>query len=263
MGMLNKEKLLNIISKYPLLNQCFSKYITWICDNVQKGYQEYDLIKCLIESEEFHRLKVLEESLNQSLDILKINKKEFCNKFGFTKDLLTNDPEKLYDTLAETLFVLELDKNHFSDICKLPNSIKTDEGKISNSDFIATLKKQRYAIEIKTIRIGNMSPLNNDNLPYGTSGQHTWYVEMFLNNAITKIENKKGKLFKQLDNTYKHYNCDKRMLGLYVRRLAPSALMSKFDYHNAIKILREKYPTLDCIYVKNYSGNEYFNNLHK
>ena len=261
--MLNKEKLLNIISKYPLLNQCFLKYIIWICDNVKEGYQEYDLLKCLIESKEFYRLEILEKSLNQSLDILKINEKEFCSKFGFTKSLLSDDPEIIHDILAETLFVLDLEKNHFYDIQKLPDSIKIDKNKIPNSDFIATLKNQRYAIEIKTIRIGNLSLLNNDNLPDGISEKNDWWGKMFLNNAITKIENKKGKLFKQLNNTYKYYNCDKRMLGLYVRRLGPSTLMSEFDYHNAIKILKVKYSILDRICVKNYFGNVYFNNTHK
>lgn len=261
--MLNKEKLLNIIRKYPLLSQCFSKYIIWICDNVKEGYQKYDLIKCLIESEEFYRLEILEKSLNQSLDILKINEKEFCSKFGFTKSLLNNEPESIHDILAETLFVLILDENHFYNIQKLPDSIKIDKNKISNSDFIATLKNQRYAIEIKTIRIGNLSLLNNDNLPDGISEKNDWWGKMFLNNAITKIENKKGKLFKQLNNTCKYYNCDKRMLGLYVRRLGPSTLMSEFDYHNAIKILGEKYPELDCIYVKDYFDNVYFNHFHE
>jgi len=85
---------------------------------------------------------------------------------------------------------------------------------------------------------------------------------MFLNNAITKIENKEGKLFDQLNNTYKHYNCDKRMLGLYVRRLAPSTLMSEFDYHNAIKILREKYSILDCICIKDYFGRVFCSNFN-
>ena len=261
--MLNKEKLLNIISKYPLSNQCFSKYIIWICDNVKEDYQKYDLIKCLTNSEEFHRLEKLEEGLNLSQKILKISTKEFCNKFGFTKDLLTNEPEKLHDLLAETLFVLDLEKNHFYDIQKLPDSIKIGKNKIPNSDFIATLKNQRYAIEIKTIRIGNVSLPHNDILPDGTLRQNYWYGEMFLNNAIKKIESKQRKLFKQLNNTCEHYNCKKRMLGLYNRRLAPSTLMGDFNYHNAIKILREKYPKLDCIYVKDYFDNVYFNDLHK
>jgi len=73
----------------------------------------------------------------------------------------------------------------------------------------------------------------------------------------------KEKLFDQLNNAYKHYNCDKRMPGLYVRRLGPSTLMSEFGYHNAIEILREKYSILDCICVKDYFGNVYFSNLHK
>ena len=117
MGMLNKEKLLNIISKYPLLNQCFSKYIDWICDNVQNNYQEYDLIECLTNNKEFYRLDILEKSLNQSLNILKISEEEFCRKFGFTKDLLTNEAQKIHDTLAEPLFwvvfQLSFDKKSF------------------------------------------------------------------------------------------------------------------------------------------------------
>lgn len=261
--MLNKEKLLNIIRKYPLLSQCFSKYIIWICDNVKEGYQKYDLIKCLIESEEFYRLEILEKSLNQSLDILKINEKEFCSKFGFTKSLLNNEPESIHDILAETLFVLILDENHFYNIQKLPDSIKKDKKRFSNSDFIATLKKQKYAIEIKTIRIGDLSLLHNDILPDVTLKQNYWYGEMFLGNAIKKIDSKGRNLFKQLSNTCEHYKCDKKMLGLYIRRLAPSTLMSEFDYHNAIKILGEKYPELDCIYVKDYFDNVYFNYFHE
>lgn len=261
MRMLNKEKLLNIISKYPLLNQCFSKYISWICDNVQEGYKEYDLLNCLIDSKEFYRLDILEKSLNQSLEILKISEKEFCSKFGFTRSLLSNDPEIIHDILAEPLFVLNLDSNHFYNIRKLPNSIKNNKNKIPNSDFIATLKKQKYAIEIKTIRIGNISLLNNDNLPNGTSKLNDWWGKMFLNNAITKIESKQRKLFDQLNNTCKYYNCEKQMLVLYLRRLGPSTLMSKIDYYNAIKILREKYSILDCICVKDYFGNVYFSNL--
>lgn len=261
--MLNKVKLLNIIGKYPLLNQCFSKYIIWICENVKGDYQKYDLITFLNDTKEHYRFVLLEKRLNQSLNILKINEKEFCNKFGFTKDLLTNETEKIHDILAEPLFVLDLDKNHFYDINKLPNSIKIDKNKISNSDFIATLNKQKYAIEIKTIRIGNISLLNNNNFPDGILRQDNWWGKMFLNNAIMKIENKQRKLFQQLNNTCKYYNCEKRMLGLYMRRLAPSTLMSESGYHNVIKILRDKYSILDCIYIKDYFGKVYFNNLHE
>ena len=257
--MLDEEKLLDIIKKYTLLDQCFSKYITWICENIKDNYQEYDLIKCLIDSKEIYRLDVLEKSLNQSQKILRISKKEFCNKFGFTKSLLNEDPETIHDILAEPLFVLDLDQNHFHDIQKLPNSIKIDRNKIPIADFIATFKKHKYAIEIKTIRIGNISLLNNDNLPNGLSRQNNWWGKMFLNNAITKIESKTRKLFDQLNNTCESYNCDKRMLVLYLRRLGPSTLMSEIDYLNAIKILREKYPIIDCLCVKNYFGKLYCN----
>jgi len=262
--MLDKEKLLNIISKYPLLNQCFSNYIIWICDNVKEDYQKFDLITFLNDTKEHNRFALLEERLNQSLNILKINEKEFCNKFGFTKDLLTNEEEKIYDVLVEPQFVLDLDKNHFHDIQKLPDAIKIDKNKVSNSDFIATLNKKKYAIEIKTIRIGDKSLLNNDNLSNSTLlRQSNWWGKMLLNNAIIKIENKQRKLFRQLNNTCKYYNCQKRMLGLYSRRLAPSCLMTESGYHNVIKILRDKYPILDCIYIKDYYGKVHFNNLHE
>jgi len=259
--MLDKKELLDLIKKYPLLNQCFSKYVTWICENIKDNYQEYDLIKCLIDTKEFDRLDSLEKSLNQSQKILRISKKEFCNKFGFTKNLLANDPETIHDILAETLFVLDLDKNHFYDIQKLPNSIKNGKDKIPIADFIATFKKHKYAIEIKTIRIGDVSLLVNNNLSVDISKEY-WWGEMFLSNAITKIESKRRKLFDQLNNTCKCYNCDKRMLVLYVRRLGPSTLMDEIDYHNAIKILREKYLIIDCLCVKNYFGKVYCSNFN-
>lgn len=258
--MLDKKELSDLIKKYPLLNQCFSKYITWIYENIKDNYQEFDLIKCLTDKEEFHRLDILEKSLKQSQKILGISEEEFCNKFGFAKTLLTNDPETIHDILAETTFVLDLNKNHFYDIQKLPNSIKINKNKIPNSDFIAIFKNHKYAIEIKTIRIGDVSLLANNNLSVDISKEY-WWGKMFLSNAITKIESKGRKLFDQLNNTCKYYNCDKRMLGLYVRRLAPSTLMSEFDYHNAIKTLREKYSILDCICVKDYFGNIYFSKL--
>ena len=253
-----KKKLLNIIGKYPLLNLCFSKYIIWICDSVHENYQEYDLLNCLLDKKEIHRLDNLEKGLNQSLDILKISEREFCDKFGFNKSLLNDEPETIHDILAEPYFVLTLDKNHFHDICKLPNSIKIDNNKIANSDFIATFEKQRYAIEIKTIRIGKISLLNTIDIPNDLSRNEFWWGKMFLNNAIMKIESKEQKLFKQLNNTFKHYECDKKMLGLYVRRLGPSTLMSKSNYHSAVKFLLEKYPGLDCICVKDYFNNVYF-----
>ena len=257
--MLDKKELLDLIKKYPLLNKCFYKYVTWICENIKDNYQEYDLLNCLMDRKELYRLDILEKSLNQSLDILKISEEEFCSKFGFTGDLLTNDPQKIHDTLAEPLFVLTLDKIHFYDIHKLPDSIKINKNKIPNSDFIATFKKQKYAIEIKTIRIGNISLLNNNNIPNNLAEQEYWWGKMFLNNAITKIENKEQKLFNQLNNTYKYYKCDKRMLGLYVRRLGPSTLMSKFDYCNATESLMKEYPILDSICVKDYFDHVYIN----
>jgi hypothetical protein len=255
--MLDKKELLDLIKNYPLLNQCFSKYVTWICENIKNNYQEYDLIKCLIDSKEFHRLDILEESLNQSQKILRISEEEFCNKFGFTKRLLTNDPETIHDILAETLFVLELDKNHFYDIQKLPNSIKNGKNKIPIADFIATLKKHKYAIEIKTIRIGDKSLLANNNLSVDISKEY-WWGKMFLSNAITKIESKRRKLFDQLNNTCKCFNCDKRMLVLYIRRLGTSCLMDIKEFHNEFRTLKEQYPTIDCFSVKTYYGEVYF-----
>jgi len=254
MDMLNKEKLLNIISKYPLLNQCFSKYIIWFCDSVKEDdYDEYDLITVLKNTNEHFRLPSLEKGLNQSRNILKMNEKKFCNTFGFTKDLLTNEREKIHDVLAEPQFVLTLNKKiHFRDIEKLPRSIQINKNKIPNSDFIATLNKKKWAIEIKTIRFGKVNTSQNNH-----SREASWFYNMFLNNAINKIKEHKGRLFTQLDNACKHYNCEKRMLGLYYRRLAPSTFMPRNRYYDAIGILRKKYPILDYICVKTYFGDIY------
>jgi hypothetical protein len=63
---------------------------------------------------------------------------------------------------------------------------------------------------------------------------------MFLNNAINKIESKRRKLFDQLNNTCKYYNCDKR------------------EFHNEFRTLKEQYSIIDCFSVKTYYGEIYF-----
>jgi len=123
--------------------------------------------------------------------------------------------QKLFRYFNWNYIFLDLNKNHFYDIQKLLNSIKNGKDKIPIADFISTFKKHKYVIEIKTIRIGDKLLLTNNNLSVDISKEY-WWGKMFLNNAINKIESKRRKLFDQLNNTCKYYNCDKRMLVLYI-----------------------------------------------
>lgn len=237
---------------YPLTQYCFEQFITWICSNVKGSLEEYDLIDA-IEKNETDRLEKCEGLLVLSREILKLSKDEFCKTFGFTNDLLTEDPEKIHDILAEPLFVVNLKNNGFTRIQKLPPFIKSGSGKKQNSDFLATHDNTKFAIELKTIRMEN-KPKPKEGKLLGDSTKPYWWGDMFHNNAVMKIEDKDKRVIKQLNNTRQHYECDKIMLALYTRRLGTSSLMTKKDYIEELKKLKTEYQDIDHFACKDYFG---------
>lgn len=244
--------LINKLSPYPLTQYCFKEFITWIYSNVKGSLEEYDLIDT-IEKNETDRLEKCEGLLVLSKDILKLSKDEFCKTFGFTNDLLTEDPEKIHDILAEPLFVVNLKNNGFTKIQKLPPFIKSGSGKKKNSDFLATHGSTKFAIELKTIRMEN-KPKPKEGKLFGDSTKPYWWGDMLHNNAVMKIEDKNKRVIKQLNNTRNHYACDKTMLALYTRRLGTSSLMTKEEYIEELKKLKTEYQDIDYFACKDYFG---------
>lgn len=248
--MAKSKKLLDAIERFPLLSKCFSPYIKWLVENVKECLDEYDLIKA-IKEKEYHRLEKLENLLQRAKQILEMNKEKFSRTFGFTNDLLIEEPEKIHDILAEPLFIVDLDEAGFTSIIKLPKSISIANQKMKNADFTAVYKSDKFVIELKTIRTENNL---NTNQMIGDATKPYWWGHMLRNNIITKIEDKGRRVLSQLENGAKHYGCRFKMLAIYTRRLGTSTLMNKKDYCEELKWFREQYPEIDYMAVKEYFG---------
>lgn len=252
MAHLDQSSLLARLAQYPLSAHCFSEYVMWITSNKENWWEDYDVIRTLDDGN-IERLALIETRLNEARNILALSEKEFARIFGFSDDLLSDDPEKLHDVLAEPLFVVDLHRYGFSSISKLPRFVQTSTAKIPNADFLAACGLTKFAIELKTIRTEN-NPKPKPGHLLGDAIKPYWWGQMFRNNAITKIEDKDRRALAQLLNAKQHYKCEKTMLVLYTRRLGPSSLMTKEDYVFELQELLQRYPEVDHFGCKDYFG---------
>ena len=187
------NELITFLDRYPLISACFSHYIRWLADQPLIEVQENDLISALQKGDK-KGLEGIETLLSRARETLALTVTEFRNIFGFSNDLLTVDPEKVHDVLAEPILVVHLAEHGFRKIRKVPRQ------HTPVADFVAERTGRKYAIELKTIRMeNNPKPqpgkfIGNALIPY-------WWGEMFRNNIITKIEDKGRKVLSQLANT--------------------------------------------------------------
>ncbi len=246
------KSIFSYLDKFPFTAKLFTPYIDWISKQPEADLNNNDLIEALLKNDT-EKLKYLESHLIQSREILGITEEDFKNIFGFSKDLLSVDPEKVHDILAEPILVVDLSKNKFSDIKKLPKSIKHECGKISVADFSAHRFDKKYAIEIKTVRMEN-KPKPISGKPIGNAMLPSWWKTMFRNNLKTKIEDKNRRVIKQLENTKIHFSCDFKMLAIYTRRLGTSTLMTTEDYKEELTDIKNEYEDIDYIFFKDYFG---------
>ena len=187
------NELITFLDRYPLISACFSHYIRWLADQPLIEVQENDLISALQKGDK-KGLEGIETLLSRARETLALTVTEFRNIFGFSNDLLTVDPEKVHDVLAEPILVVHLAEHGFRKIRKVTRQ------HTPVADFVAERTGRKYAIELKTIRMeNNPKPqpgkfIGNALIPY-------WWGEMFRNNIITKIEDKGRKVLSQLANT--------------------------------------------------------------
>jgi hypothetical protein len=245
-----------ILKQFPFLQTCFKKYLSWLSKQDHNIIEDSDLLIAL-KNKELEWLERLEACLLDAKRILSISETDFCNKFGFKNDLLSLDPEKIHDILAEPLIVIDLDKHGFSNIEKLPDFIRKAEKKLKAADFTAVLAGRKYAIELKTIRVEN-NPKPTPGVPTGNSLIPSWWRTMFRNNVITKIEDKDKRVLKQLTTTKNLLNCDATILVLYTRRLGPSTLMENRDFVEEVRAISGDYPGINAFMIKDYFGSVYF-----
>lgn len=244
------------LEPFPLMRSCFTQYVDYIVENVTDDWKNYYLIDELRKGES-DKLSKLEERLSNAREILGLSEREFINTFGFTDDLLTKDPDKIHDVLAELHFVIVLHCNGFSEIRKLPRFIKRCSKKIPNSDFSALRSDHKFAIELKTIRT-EARPKPTPGELLGNSTIPSSWSKMFYNNAVTKIEAKDRRMLHQLENAAEEYHCEKKMLVLHTRRLFTTGLSVPCEYMEQLARIMRKYPMLDCVVSMDFFGNVVF-----
>lgn len=253
--MIEEKWLLQKLAEYPAAHECFSDYVSWIFANIPRDQlKDYDLISVLIQGQK-DRLARTEMLLAQAAQVLDMDSSQFCRAFGFGNNLLVADPEKIHDILAEPQVAVTLDTNGFSEVRKIVKPLKSNGNEIATADFLAMRDSYKYAVEAKTVRmekgIEEGKPLGNALIP-------NWWGEMFLNNAVTKIEDKDKKVLDQLNNTADHFSCKRKMLVLYSRRLGPSTLLDEGEVMQALERLAARYNEIDTFCVMLYFGEVFF-----
>lgn len=249
---MNIEESLSLLNRYPLTSACLSDYVRWLVDNPTVDVKDNDLITVLQDGHT-ESLEQLENLLVRAREILALTEADFRTSFGFTTDLITSDPGKVHDVLAEPIMVVNLSKHGFEKIQKLPRFIKQDGHRIPAADFLGHRAGKKFAIELKTIRMEN-NPRPQVGKPTGNALIPSWWRIMFHNNVITKIEDKNRRVLSQLSNTKNHLDCDYKMLALYYRRMGPSTLMDLKDYAEELADIKSHYEEIDYIFFKDYFG---------
>ncbi|MGD2093563.1 MAG: hypothetical protein PVH77_00995 [Phycisphaerales bacterium] len=248
--MLDESQILAALQDYELSHKCFHNYLKWLFSNCSDSLEKNDLIRTI--TTDSGRLERLEKLLNSSKSILGLNTMDFCNVFGFKRELLTGDHEKVHDILAEPLLAVTLNNLGFSDIEKLPKFIKSNNNRLPIADFLACFQSKFYAIELKTIRMEDESKTHQEG-PLPPALIPSWWRTMLISNIFTKIKNKDHKLIKQLQNTCQHYGCDTTMLAIYTMRSGPSALSGVDEYEEDLKYIAGQCTNIDSFLIKDHS----------
>ena len=246
------KTLTETLGAYSLTLVCFSRYLSWLASQPDINLRESDLLSALA-NRDHKRLQALENLLIQARDLLSLSDRDFRNAFGFSDDLLTFDPEKVHDVLAEPILIVSLSKYGFCHLRKLPRFIKHGKHRLPAADFVGEGAGKKYAIEVKSIRTEN-NPKPEPGKPTGNASNPYWWGNMFHSNIITKIEDKNRRLLAQLVNTKTHMKCDYAILALYTRRLGPSTLMATEDHEQELAAIKARYDTIDHLLLKDYFG---------
>ncbi len=256
-----EREALNIIQGYPMMDAAFRGYIIYICNKVPEDEREwYDLFK-IVSERNAEQLARVECWLSKAANIVGLNAEQFAQQFDF-RTLRTDDPEKLYDVLAEPLVVIDLHQIGFGSIKKLPEA-KTSEGSRKVAEFTAILGGHKFAIEVKTRRpekaileIGRMSDeeaveaVISGRTLLGEPTKAYWWWYKCKDDIIRKIEEKNRRVIEQLDNTCKDESADRKMLVIYSRRHSYSWRMGSGDYLSVLKCVKSKENEIDYLGYK-------------
>ncbi len=245
----NPEDVVCGLAKHPFLEKALGPYVKWALTTQGNGPSP-KIVQAII-SRDYQTLGKLEALLIRAQMELNLSEEEFIKAFGFLDDLFVDDPEKIHDVIAEPLLAVKLAEHGFSEIKKLPKSIKVNGTELPLADFKAKRSGRSFAIELKTVRTEKtLTPEQ----PSGNALKPDWWGEMFLNNARMKIEDKNFRVTRQLRNACEYFDCETGMLVLYSRRLGVAALSDDHEYREKLETLRAEYPQIGFFASMDYYG---------
>jgi hypothetical protein len=247
---LDAQKLLNTLQAHPLLYTCFADYVTWFCTNAADQWEEHRLIKALCR-QKTQVLSELESGLTISRKTLGLTESDFATQFAFTDDLLTKDPAKIHDLLAEVLFVNNLDNLDFTSIGR-PQVEGKRTGRVPlSADFTARRLGAKFAIEVKTIRPDRERA---NGRVVSVSPQPALAQTIFHDDVVKKIERKERHVIRQLQATALQEHCDHTLLAIYFDKEEVGALMRDAEYTTELTDIKRLYPEIDYFIAKSFNG---------
>ncbi len=247
-----QREALNSLQGYPMMDAAFRDHIIYIYTKVPEDQRHrYDIFE-IISKRNAEELARVECWLSKAAEILGLNAEQFAQKFDF-KTLRTDDPEKLYDVLAEPLVAIDLDAQGFTSINKLDRYIPTCEGSKPTADFTAILGILKFAIEVKTVRLEKdvqelirLQPKEHEkrikSLRLSPVPKPSPWLEDFKKAIATRI----GPATTQLESTRQYMEIDRTMLIFYYRPVRSSHFMSPASYKKALQCMKSKIDYLGC-----------------
>lgn len=247
---MNNEIKTFIINKlesgeYLLTKNYFGEYIKSLLE--QNNYENFDLIKNYLKEES--GWKYIESLLEKTLSILQIDEKKLIDQFISENDLVNDQPEKFLDVLNEFATIVKLNEKGFTEI-RRPSK--------KGADFVALYNGERFAIEIKTVRLpGKQEEARIDYNPQEISQKPKLAYEVdelqkILEEKIRNILNDGA--CKQLKNTAEKENCKWKLLRVSVVRPAMASLLNvkRDDFGEIYKNIKQDYPDIDYFVFNGY-----------
>lgn len=232
---ITREETLKATEDFPYLRACLSDYLAWLFEKCDEDRRKYDPVFMRISNFQ-HNLGDLENALSEAGNILGLSEIEFCQTFKFNTDRHKNEILKIGDLVVEPWVAIALKNCGFRSIQKITES----SGRFS--DFLGEYNKIRFAVEVKNARtdsdfhrwlVDNPSVIMSNYHPDGkeTLQKERDFLESVVEQKLTIPQC--DKIEEQLRNTAKKYDCQEKMLVLYLEATTltffPDQLISQLE----------------------------------
>ena len=251
------------LSKFPVSNYLLKEYLNYVI--CLENALDFDLVNILYRDDK-SQLNQLERILKKNLRILGVGQDEFKRKFSLSRDLLSKDEEKIHDIFAEILSLVRLcDDFGFNGLKKI--TARSKKGK--TADFIATREDDKFAIEIKRVRMWKNYlefPKDKDKIRHEEGYTLVnWGSPLDKGSVLGQLYEKiksRSEIREQLLNTKKDFQCDKLLVVIDLGEPA-TALFENQDMSFLTTKLKQhfKLDTLQFIFFNGISGEIIYSDI--